>query len=288
VDNNDFAELFRSFAATVVDAIDEVSQFSKGHTANVARLCVDFATHLGAAFPIGHLYHFDANRIEALRMAAMLHDIGKFATPRHILDKQTRLGERIEPIRYRFAIYALQNPDNAANSAAALALVEEINTISWLTEEHLEKIRGLTDLHYIKDDKPAPLLDEQDMECLQIRWGTLTEAERSKMKEHPAITGALLANVKFCNIYQNIPKIARDHHELLDGSGYPLALRDKQITIETRILTIMDIYEALTSPDRPHKKAMPPTQALRVLTNMAAEGKLDRELVTLFATHSTT
>jgi HD-GYP domain-containing protein (c-di-GMP phosphodiesterase class II) len=93
---------------------------------------------------------------------------------------------------------------------------------------------------------------------------------------------AILRNISFTEDLENIPKYAAAHHEYLNGSGYPKGLRGDEITLQSRILCIADIYDALTAPDRPYKKAMPLERSLKILQNDAACGKLDAELVDLF------
>ena len=102
------------------------------------------------------------------------------------------------------------------------------------------------------------------------------------MENHASITANLLSNFKFNKQYENVPKWAGSHHELLDGSGYPQGLMAKDIPIEVRMLTITDIYDALTCKDRPYKKPMPVDKAFSILYSMADEGKLDKYYVDLF------
>jgi HD-GYP domain-containing protein (c-di-GMP phosphodiesterase class II) len=91
-----------------------------------------------------------------------------------------------------------------------------------------------------------------------------------------------LEKIRFNSRYKEVPALALSHHELLDGTGYPLGLKAGEISLEARILTILDIYDALTASDRPYKKAMSPQAAINILGKMAEEGKLDNLLVTAF------
>ena len=79
-------------------------------------------------------------------------------------------------------------------------------------------------------------------------------------------------------------KWAAGHHELLNGSGYPNHLAGEDIPQEIRIITILDIFDALVADDRPYKPGMPVEKALAILDAMAnKEGKLDPKLTGLFA-----
>jgi HD-GYP domain-containing protein (c-di-GMP phosphodiesterase class II) len=79
-----------------------------------------------------------------------------------------------------------------------------------------------------------------------------------------------------------IAEIVRGHHEKLDGSGYPDGVTGEQLSLETRIMTVCDIFDALTASDRPYKKAMPLEKALQVLQWEARDGMLDGDVVDLF------
>jgi len=124
------------------------------------------------------------------------------------------------------------------------------------------------------------------LENLSIRKGSITEAERKKMKEHAYMTLKMLSQIPFTKKFRNIPHFAGAHHECLDGTGYPLGLRGDEIPFEGKLMAVTDIAEALTSADRPYKRAMPLDEVYRVLRSLAEKGKLDRDLVELFITEN--
>ena len=86
----------------------------------------------------------------------------------------------------------------------------------------------------------------------------------------------------FSGEYEGVSLWAGGHHEYLDGSGYPAGLKGEEIPWETRLLTILDIYDSLTADDRPYKPAMPSQKAFQILEDMSAEGKLDGEILKSF------
>ena len=289
--------LFHSFVAVMTQAIDERSRYSGDHTQNVARLCNDFATYLGNRFPKEHKYHFNENKRERLTMAALLHDIGKTITPLNVMDKGDRLGDRLEGIKYRFDVKRLQlEVDYLRGIIAddeyvwllsevnkAEKLIEEINPPIFLTENLLRSVEQLDNLYYRdRNGNNVPLLDDYEKEALRIREGTLTAAERNIMREHVVITRRLLDKMTFWKYYKDVPEWAGAHHEFLDGSGYPNGLVGDEIPIGARIVSIIDIFEAIVAADRPYKKDFPASRALDVLTRMAKAGKLSLELVELF------
>jgi 3',5'-cyclic-nucleotide phosphodiesterase len=108
-----------------------------------------------------------------------------------------------------------------------------------------------------------------------------------------ADTYAFLILIPWTRELAGVPAIAHGHHEKLDGSGYPMGLQGGQISLQTRILTISDIYDALTARDRPYKQAIPPERALDLIAEECRAGHLDPALFKVFVdsrgweTHST-
>ena len=117
---------------------------------------------------------------------------------------------------------------------------------------------------------------------LLIPRGTLSEAERKVIESHVSATGELLSEIRFSKELSHVREWASSHHELLNGRGYPRHLQGDEIPLEVRILTILDIFDALTAADRPYKKAKTPEVALDILKADAKNGRLDEELVRLF------
>ena len=291
-------QLFDSFVRVMTATIDERSPYNANHTVRVAEYIRQFARFLRENLPPDSPHHLDESREEQLVMAAYLHDIGKIVTPPEIMDKSTRLGDRLSEVMYRSEIKKLndklmflsgQTEKDEYERQANLMLgtqefVERINTSGFLADEDLARVETLTDITY-KDysGNTATVFDECDIVSLSIRRGTLTDAERGVMEEHVGVTGRLLDNMKFNENLEYVAQWAKSHHELMDGSGYPDKLSGNQIPIEVRILTVLDIYDALTARDRPYKRAVPHDKALDILTSMVNEGKLDGEIVSLFA-----
>ena len=103
------------------------------------------------------------------------------------------------------------------------------------------------------------------------------------MQSHAVLTDKLLSQIQFSKELSHVREWASAHHEYLSGDGYPKHLSGNEIPIQVRILTILDIFDALTADDRPYKPGMPIEKALSVLKDMAEkEGKLDKELTGLF------
>lgn len=113
--------------------------------------------------------------------------------------------------------------------------------------------------------------------------GRLTDDERVIMNDHVNKTEQFLDSIKFSRQFKNVPAYAGMHHEFLDGTGYPHKLRGEQIPYEAQLLTVLDIYEAMTASDRPYKRAFTPDEAIGELRQMAADGKLNGDIVELLA-----
>ena len=292
-------EVFNSFVGVMTQAVDERSQTTKYHTQNVSNYCEAFTKYLSYTFPEDHPLHFSERHKDRLAMAALLHDIGKIATPTHILDKAEKLIDtQLKEIKYRFEIKKHQlhvdlltgcltgdnYDEHMAELEFAIDLIEQVNKSSFLSDKDYERINRLASITYADPQgKIIPILTEEDLATLTIRKGTLTPDEWVLMRDHVSATGRLLDRMTFWKYYKGVPKWARDHHEFLDGTGYPNGLRGNDIAVETRIITIMDIFDALTATDRPYRTGMSPDKAVAILKDMAKEGKLNRELVDIFA-----
>lgn len=290
-------DLFSSFVNVMTQAIDERSPYNSNHTRNVVDYCGSFANYLSGVFPKGHEYHFNETRREQLIMSAYLHDIGKIITPLDIMDKPDRLGSDLGGVQYRLEIKKYQcevaflrgeisqeaYQESLSEIQGAAQLIESVNSASFLSENQLEEVQKLENLTFTNEfGKIVPLFTEQNITALKIQKGTLTEDERKIMQAHVSMTERLLEKMNFDKYYKGVSNWARSHHEFLDGTGYPHGISGDQVSTETRILTLMDIFDALTASDRPYKKPIPAKQALVVLQGMAKDGKLNGELVELF------
>ena len=100
-------------------------------------------------------------------------------------------------------------------------------------------------------------------------------------------TWRFLSQIPWTRTLRRVPEIAYGHHEKLDGHGYPRAVPAPAIAVETRIMTIADIYDALTASDRPYKKALPAEKALSILGDEAKRGQVDQSLLDVFVESGT-
>jgi hypothetical protein len=144
--------------------------------------------------------------------------------------------------------------------------------------ERLNELRKLS----FTDSREAtqPLLLENEIRSLSIPRGTLSPEERKEIESHVEHTYRFLTQIPWTRTLRRVPEIAYAHHEKLDGTGYPRAI--KNIPVQSKMMAISDIFDALTASDRPYKKAVPYTLAIDILGKEANGGQLDRELLAVF------
>ena len=288
------AQMF-SFVQAFATAVDERTPYNGTHTRKVTIYAELVADEINRLHRKGETEDFfDEARREQLILAAALHDIGKMIVPLAVMNKATRLDERLETVRQRFrlldaylerdALAGRISKDKAerlrGELAADLALIEEKNGAGFLPDEDLEKLGAIARKVYKgPDGSSLPYLTEEEALCLTIRKGTLTDDERKAMENHVVMTDRILSKVRFSPKYSQARLFAATHHELLNGRGYPSGLKAKALPLESRILTVVDVFDALTCTDRPYKKPIPRPKAFEILRDMAKDGQIEARLV---------
>jgi HD-GYP domain-containing protein (c-di-GMP phosphodiesterase class II) len=306
--------LFRSLVRYSAKAIDSRSPHTAGHSGRVAKYAVRIAEAINEEKdgPLAK-FKFSPEQIEELRMCGWLHDIGKIGVKEAVLEKTTKLNEaemetvsqRFEAIKAGFIARAhqqklelaksdrdetvlLQEIDARVQSEIKaldddLEFLRHINIPGNLSPKDMDRLRGIAErAYYDINGEMRYYLTRHEYENLSVVRGNLTPAEYKEIQSHVAHTLAILNKIPFTKDLENIPKYAASHHEFLNGAGYPEGLKGDQIPLQSRILCISDIYDALSSPDRPYKKAIPLEKTLQILQEEAAAGKLDSDLVDLF------
>ena len=283
--------LFRAFIEVMATSIDALSIYNYDSTKRVAEMIKNFLVYINQQnndrYP---QLSNDKERQENLIMAAWLHDIGKISVPNRLMNKFTRLGDRYAEVMQKLETiyyYSKTEETNLKLEKKCLSAQELVirlnNPHNEVTPADLQQLKELSSLTYIDSTGTTKQwLTAEEIEALSIRQGTLTFSERKEIENHVRLTDLLLSKIPFPPDKAEIRKWCNDHHELLDGSGYYQGLKEEQISIETRILTIVDIFEALTSNERPYKKHCSVEEALAILADMVAKGKLDFELVKMF------
>jgi HD-GYP domain-containing protein (c-di-GMP phosphodiesterase class II) len=159
----------------------------------------------------------------------------------------------------------------------------EANEPHILAEEPLAQLKEVSQYIYRDiDGQMKPLITPDEFLQLLVRRGNLTEAERQTIQSHVTHTYEFLKQIPWTKQLRDVPSIAYGHHEKLDGSGYPLGLKLRDIPVQSQMMAIADVYDALTAGDRPYKRAVSTETALTILRQEAAQNKLSHALVELF------
>lgn len=313
---NQLETLFESFVQLINTAIDDKSPYARDRFNRVPALTLMLASAVDATTegPYASFQMSERDRYE-LKIAGMLHDCGKIATPVHVTDKATKLQtlfDRIELISTRFEVLkrdaeiatlrqqlAMRTCTDPAAEAAAeqrgdeirvridadRAFLREVNqSQSVLSDVQLSKIRDIGVRRHWRnaDGVQVPFLSSDELENLSILRGTLTEQERDIVNHHVVATQTMLEQVPWPKHLKNVPEYASTGHERMDGSGFPKGLTRHQMSLQARMLALADVFEALTSADRPYRPRMKLSKALEIMVRFSKNGHIDPDLFDVF------
>lgn len=286
--------LFNSFVRVMSTAIDERSRYNGEHSRRMALCGERFVDWLNArAAERGEEPPFSREHKEELLMSIWLHDIGKITTPLEVMDKakrlsplqDTRLQNRIDRIDLLDRLQELEGTASSPRQERLAEIserIEGINGAEFVNDEELQWLDGLKHQTYRDRGTERPWLTDEEYSMLSIRRGTLSPEELEQMRRHAVMTDRMLSQIKFSPELSHVREWAAAHHEKLNGTGYPRGLKGDEIPYEVRIITILDIFDALVAADRPYKKAKTVEQAIRILGFGVKDGELDPELTRQF------
>ncbi|HXG57869.1 MAG TPA: HD domain-containing phosphohydrolase [Thermoanaerobaculia bacterium] len=308
--------LFEGFVTAAVTAIEQRDPTTSGHSFRVADLTVTLAEVIDRVDSGEYRdTHFTPDQIQEIRYASLLHDFGKVGVREQVLVKEKKLyAPQLAMIRARFDFvmksveaeahkkkldYLLQNGREGFEAYSAhvddelrrelerlraeFAFVMQANQPTVLPEGDFEHLQELARREYIDiNGEPRLLLDPEEVRILSIRKGNLDASERAEIESHVTHTFNFLAKIPWTKDLVGVPNIAYAHHEKLNGRGYPRKLTAAEIPVQSRMMTVSDIYDALTASDRPYKKAVPTDRALDILRMEMKDGLLDPTLVEIF------
>ncbi len=312
----DIERLFEGFIKASVRAIEARDPTTAGHSFRVA----DFTERLAVAVdrndtPVLRGVRFTRDEMRELRYASLLHDFGKVGVREYVLVKAKKLvPHQLDILKHRFryarvsierralrAILALQDRQmTAAEFARArqeietalaaettqlsqhLELVLKANEPNVTAEQVSAELAKVSAFRFPGEEGEEPLLLDFEFADLSLPKGSLNSEERAEIESHVSHTYAFLTLIPWTKNLANLPRIAYAHHEKLDGTGYPKRLPGAEIPVQSRMMTISDIYDALTAGDRPYKRGMPPERALDILAAEAKAGKIDNLLLGVF------
>ena len=308
-------KLFEGFIRASVHAIEQRDPTTSGHSERVATLTVDLAKKIDR-IQTGFYknVHFSRLDIQQINYAALLHDFGKIGVREHILVKAKKLyPAQLEAIQFRFKFikralelqYSQQkvrfllkkNREEAMAKISGIdsefdSKLEEIdnflefiiqaNEPRVLAEGGFDKLQEISRYVFEENGSREHYLSDNEVKLLSIAKGSLSDEERFEIESHVTHTFNFLSKIPWTSELKIVPDIAHAHHEKLDGSGYPQGLLNSDIPIQSKMMTIADIYDALTAWDRPYKKAVPVDRALQILQFEVNDGKIDPELYRMF------
>jgi response regulator RpfG family c-di-GMP phosphodiesterase len=258
---------------------------------------------------------FSAEQMKEIRYAALLHDFGKVGVREDVLVKAKKLYPlQLDLIGHRFdylykelevrmereKVRLLMELDRPEALERIASLQEEYRLRRNQMESGFEAILKANEptvlpegefgrLFEIAGQKycdprgvERPILTPEEVHYLSIPKGSLSADERAQIESHVVHSFNFLLQIPWTKQIREIPRIVRAHHEKLNGTGYPYQLRSDEIPVQAKIMTICDIFDALSASDRPYKKAVAPERALNILEMSVKDQELDPELYRLF------
>ncbi|MFO0658235.1 MAG: HD domain-containing phosphohydrolase [Polyangiaceae bacterium] len=250
--------------------------------------------------------------LREIEYASLLHDFGKIGVREEVLVKAKKLyPPQLEAIRARFdfvlrthEVDVLSRKLRAtergapcdelhkldAELAARRAELEDAwNAIVSSNEPTVLKGGDFAKIEQIAREtftdllgNVKPLLTGEEVTSLSVPRGSLTNGEIDEIRSHVTHTYHFLQAIPWGSEFRRVPQIAGAHHERLNGTGYPNHLRAEEIPLQSKMMSVSDIFDALTASDRPYKKAVPLEKALEILSFEVKDQHIDGELVRIF------
>src|SRR6185437_8300744 len=294
-----YAEIQRmleGFVRASVEAIEQRDPTTSGHSRRVSDLTIalaraversDTGPYRGVSWSAGDL--------RELEYASLLHDFGKIGVREQVLLKAKKLfPSELEMVRARFEfatrsaevdilsrkVRALERGASAEELEAldqellrrrhdldaAFGLVVAANEPTVLKGGDFARIEALSREAYVGlDGSLLPLLLPSEVASLSVARGSLTASEIDEIRSHVSHTFTFLSQIPWGKQFRRVAHIAGSHHERLNGTGYPNRLRAEEIPLQSKMMAVSDIFDALTASDRPYKKAVPVEKALDIL-----------------------
>jgi HD-GYP domain-containing protein (c-di-GMP phosphodiesterase class II) len=312
----DIENLFEGFVQASVKAIEQRDPTTSGHSLRVSDMTVGLAeivdrVETGAYASI----RFSPEQMKEIRYAALLHDFGKVGVREDVLVKAKKLYPlQLDLISHRFdylymelearlerekvrLLMEMDRPDALAKIASlekefrrrkaqmesGFKAILQANEPTVLPEGEFDRLFEIARQTY-HDPRgiEKPFLTPEEVRYLSIPKGTLNSDERAQIESHVVHSFNFLLQIPWTKQNREIPRIVRAHHEKLNGTGYPYKLRGDEIPVQAKIMTICDIFDALSASDRPYKRAVTSDRALGILEMSVKDQELDPELYRLF------
>jgi HD-GYP domain-containing protein (c-di-GMP phosphodiesterase class II) len=312
----DIETLFEGFVQAAVTAIEQRDPTTSGHSQRVSQMTLGLAEVVDRVETGAYAAtHFAPEQMKEIRYAALLHDFGKVGVREEVLVKAKKLyPTQLNLIAHRFdylykdlearlerekfqALLDLERAEALSRIASleeeyrlrradlenALGAIAQANEPTVLPAGQFDRLFEIARQTY-RDPRGIewPVLTPEEVRFLSIPKGSLDPDERAQIESHVIHSFNFLLQSPWTKEIREIPRIVRAHHEKLNGMGYPYKLKAKEIPVQAKIMTICDIFDALSAADRPYKKAVPPERALDILEMSVKEHELDSDLYRLF------
>jgi hypothetical protein len=255
---------------------------------------------------------FTQEDLRELEYASLLHDFGKIGVREKVLVKAKKLyPEQLDLVRARFDYVARSTETDAlgrkirllemrASREAIDAIDQELaerraaldaaweavcsaNEPTVLSSGDFARIEAIGLETFVdRTGQVRALLEGHEVDSLKVNRGSLTPQEFDEIRSHVSHTFRFLSQIPWGKSLRRVPLIAGAHHERVNGTGYPHRLRAEEIPVQSKMMSIADVYDALTASDRPYKKAIPTERAIDILDFGVRDGHLDGELVRIF------
>lgn len=291
----DIEHLLDSMIDTLVTALDSRDPITAGHSKRVANYAIALAKTVNEVKygPYAD-FSFSEEALKELYIAGMLHDVGKIGVREYVLMKRNKLSDDgIDRIRWRYKYISRLIAESSELATLVnftpetlketLSKLEAINISGFLKDEDRDLLNSLKELTISDfDGTTVAFLTPEEYEFMSVPRGNLTASERKEINDHAVHTFNILNGIEWTRNLKLVPRIAADHHEKLNGAGYPEGRDAAHLEMRSRILAVADIFDALTAKDRPYKPAIPIPKSIEILEDDALKGGLDPDLVVLF------
>ncbi len=312
----DIETLFEGFVQAAVKAIEQRDPTTSGHSHRVSTMTVGLAETVDRIDAGSYAaVRFTREQMKEIRYAALLHDFGKVGVREEVLVKAKKLyPAQLALVQNRFD-YIRKELEARIQGQKLQTLLEKsredaLVQVGLLDEEYKKRLAELDEYFQfvLQVNEPTvlpagrfdrlveiarsryvdprgtehPYLLPEEVRFLSIPKGSLDNDERLQIESHVVHSFNFLMQIPWTKEIKDIPWIARAHHEKLDGSGYPYKLKSEEIPLQAKMMTICDMFDALSAADRPYKKAVPPARALEILEMGVHDNELDAELFQVF------
>jgi HD-GYP domain-containing protein (c-di-GMP phosphodiesterase class II) len=306
-------KIFEGFVKASVDAIEARDPTTSGHSRRVADLTVNLAAAVERtdSGPYREV-RWQREDLREIEYASVLHDFGKIGVREHVLVKAKKLfpqdlqliQQRLEFVIRTIEVDIVSRKMHAVGRGASAAelsaldrelaekraeieeswrVIEQANEPSVLAAGDFKRIEELGRQSYARlSGESATLLSANEVKSLSVMRGSLTPEEFDEIRSHVSHTYRFLSQIPWGKTFARVAVIAGAHHERLNGTGYPNRLRADEIPLQSKMMSISDIFDALTASDRPYKRAVPVEKALDILGFEVKDGHVDGELVRIF------